>query len=478
MTKTMRVQRFIAQAALASRREAEKMIEAGRVRVNGKVVREMGLTVDPDRDQILVDNQPVSLEEEKVYVLLHKPPLTMTTRSDPRGRQTVYAYLKNLPPHLAYVGRLDWDAEGALLFTNDGDFVHAMTHPKYHVPKTYLVKVNGIPDNKALDRLRRGVRLDDNRRTQPCEVEVVEITHGDNAWLKITLWEGRQNQIKRMMDAIRFRTNRIFRTHIGDIYVGNLPQGEWRFLTDKEVHRLLELVSDGAVELPKVKRQVDIPAPLPEKSRAPRGRSPKSDRGTKDPGRGRGTKPLPRFSVEPGDDETGIPARGKRGRKTADDKPQRGKRSGKPDTRSGKPEARTGKPDTRSGSGDKPQRGKRGGKPDRRNSGEEKKQQGSRSGREDFYAGGADEKPQRSGRGSRNDSRNKPARKTAGEKSQRNEGGRKDSHGRPVKIRDEENPKSRVRKAGKPPAGKKGGGKPAAGGKPKAGAGNRKPRKP
>ena len=431
MKKTMRVQRFIARAALASRREAEKMIEAGRVRVNGKVVREMGVTVDPERDRILVDNQPVSLEEEKIYVLLHKPPLTMTTRSDPRGRPTVYAFLKNLPPHLAYVGRLDWDAEGALLFTNDGDFVHAMTHPKYHVPKTYLVKVNGVPDNKALDRLRRGVRLDDNRRTQPCEVEVVEITHGDNAWLKITLWEGRQNQIKRMMSAIRFRTNRIFRTHIGDIHVGNLPQGEWRFLTDKEVHRLLEMVSDGAVELPRVKRSVSLPAPLPEKSKPPRGRSPKPKRGAKDPGRGRGTKPAPRFSAPPDDAETEIPSRGKSGGKTT---------------------------------GGKPKKGRRGGKPDRRNSGDEKKQQGSRNGREDFYAGGADEKPRRSGGGNRNDARNKPTRKNADEKPQRRDGGRKDSHGRPVRKRDEENPKSRVRKAGKAPA-------------KKSGAAGRKPRK-
>ena len=427
MKKTMRVQRFIAQAALASRREAEKLIEAGRVRVNGKVVREMGVTVDPDRDEVRVDNQPVSLEEEKIYVLLHKPPLSMTTRTDPRGRPTVYKFLKNLPPHLAYVGRLDWDAEGALLFTNDGDFVHAMTHPRYHVPKTYLVKVNGVPDNKALEALRRGVRLDDGRRTKPCEVDVVEITHGENAWIKITLWEGRQNQIKRMMTAIRYRTNRIYRTHIGDIHVGNLPQGEWRFLTEKEVHRLMEMVSDGEVALPKIKRQVSIPKALPEKSRAPRGRSPKAKRGPKDPGRGRGQKPEPRFYPDAEDgDEIALPVRRGRGA------PARG---GKTDRR-GKPVGRGAD----NSADEKPQRGERRGrddargKPGRKSSGEKTKRQ-DRRGMDDPPRGkagrkSADEKPKRSDRGEKPAKSGKPTRKSGEKKSSRSGSSRAGSTGR------------------------------------------------
>ena len=250
MAEPIRLQKFLARAAVASRREAEQMILDGRISVDGVVVRELGARVDPDASTVKVDGRPVGTEGAFLYVLLYKPPQVMTTRHDPEGRPTVYQFLKGLPPHLAYIGRLDWDAEGALLLTNDGDFAQLLAHPRFKVPKTYLVKVRHTPSNASLDRLRRGVRLDDGP-TQPADVEVVEITDKGHAWLKVIIAEGRKNQIKRMMRAVGHLTARIVRTHIGEVSVEGMEIGRWRHLSDEEVASLQEYVSHGPEKPPR-----------------------------------------------------------------------------------------------------------------------------------------------------------------------------------------------------------------------------------
>ncbi len=258
MGEMVRLQKFLASAAIASRREAEEMILNGRVSVNGRRITELGVKIDPDIDHVEVDGKPVMAETEKIYVLFYKPQYCLTTKNDPQGRRTVYDLLKGLPDHLAYVGRLDWDAEGALILTNDGEFVHRLTHPAHKVHKTYEVKVKGLPDNDALDRLRRGIRLKDGK-TAPAEVEVVLITEKGNSWLRMVIYEGRKNQIKRMINAIGHRVIRLVRTHIGDVFIGDLMPGQWRYLTDSEVESLRNYEA-GAKEDSKRKRKAPLSA--------------------------------------------------------------------------------------------------------------------------------------------------------------------------------------------------------------------------
>ena len=249
-----RLQKILASAGVASRRAAEELISTGRIRVNGKVVRQLGAKADPERDKIEVDGRGAIRAEPHVYIALHKPLHVVSTVRDPEGRPTVLQVLERSRtvgrrrhegelPRVYPVGRLDFDAEGLVLLTNDGELANLLTHPSYHVPRTYMVKVRGVPKEKGLERLRRGVRLKQpdgslaRRPTVPAEVRLVK-QGASNSWLEMTLFEGRNHQVKRMCDAIGHFTIRLIRTEYGGVGLDTLPAGAWRFLTKAEVERL------------------------------------------------------------------------------------------------------------------------------------------------------------------------------------------------------------------------------------------------
>ena len=231
-----RLQKFLARAGVASRRQSEALIEAGRVRVNGEVVRELGTRVQPGRDHVQVDGEGVRIEPP-VTILLHKPSGYITSRSDPRGRPTVTSLLAQARlPRLFPVGRLDWDTEGLLLLTNDGALAHTLTHPRYAVRKVYQAKLKGHPAPDALLRLMRGVVCDG----EPLRALAVEVLHPtrQNTWVAITLDQGRYRQIRRMCQAMGHPVLKLIRVALGPLRLGSLPRGQWRQLTQEEMRRL------------------------------------------------------------------------------------------------------------------------------------------------------------------------------------------------------------------------------------------------
>ncbi len=236
----IRLQRFIAQAGIAARRKAEELIVAGRVTVNGKVVRELGSKVDPDKDRVAVDGQGVH-PEEHFYLLFNKPKACITAVTDDRGRMTVMDYLPNLPARVAPVGRLDFYSEGVLLLTNDGELAARLLSPKQHVPKTYHVKVRGTVSPKDLESLRTGVRLDDGTVTRPADVELLP-GESRHTWLAITLYEGKQRQIHRMLEARGYQVDKLQRVAFANLTFHGLRVGDARELTQQELNQLRDTV--------------------------------------------------------------------------------------------------------------------------------------------------------------------------------------------------------------------------------------------
>jgi len=232
----VRLQKILAAAGVASRRGAERLIEAGRVSVNGVPVRMLGTHADPERDRVEVDGHLLAGREAKRYVLLHKPPGYLTTRADPRGRPRVFDLLPDLGVRLHPVGRLDVDAEGLLLLTNDGELTYRLTHPRHGVPRVYKVLVEGEAGPSALLALRRGVRLEDG----PARVDAaVRLSgSGGQAWLELTLSEGRYREVKRLCRGVGLRVLRLVRVRFGPLQLGALERGAWRDLTAREVKTL------------------------------------------------------------------------------------------------------------------------------------------------------------------------------------------------------------------------------------------------
>lgn len=240
-----RLHKALARAGVASRRAVEQMISEGRVRINGQVVDRLGLKVDLERDQVQVDGRRVSLVSEKVhekvYFLLHKPPNTLTTTKDERGRKTVLDLVSGASDGRIYpVGRLDFDAEGALLLTNDGDLAHKLTHPKFAVPKTYLAKVKGRPAEDKLEKLRRGIYLEDGP-TKAAHVEIHQQVKR-NTWVEITVTEGRNRLVKRMFWRIGHPVMKLVRVQFGTLSIDGLRSGTYRSLTKREVQSLRTMV--------------------------------------------------------------------------------------------------------------------------------------------------------------------------------------------------------------------------------------------
>jgi pseudouridine synthase len=231
-----RLQKILSKAGLTSRRHAERLIIEGRVKVNGTVVTSLGFKADPQRDHIRVDGRPIAKFESKAYLLLNKPRGCVTTLDDPLGRPTIRDFLQGEKRRVKPVGRLDFDSEGLLILTNDGELHQRLTHPRYGVPRTYLVKVKGIPGQRELKRLRDGIRLDDGA-TFPAKVHLVKKLKR-NSWMRFTVYEGRNKLIKRMCAAISYPVIRLQRTRYGSLNLGDIKSGKYRYLTPKEIQEL------------------------------------------------------------------------------------------------------------------------------------------------------------------------------------------------------------------------------------------------
>jgi 23S rRNA pseudouridine2605 synthase len=237
-----RLQKIMAACGVASRRKAEEIIAAGRVTLNGKVVTEQGTKADADSDVICVDGTPLQRREQLLYFLLNKPKGYVTTVSDPEGRPTVMQLMKNCPERVYPVGRLDYASEGLLLMTNDGALAQKLMKAGSHVPKTYLVKISGQPDEQAIGRLRAGItiELEDHRRVKTSPAKIRLADQAPNPWYEVTLIEGRNRQIRRMFHAIGHDVEKIKRVKLGPLVL-DVPPGKFRALTDAEVRQLKTL---------------------------------------------------------------------------------------------------------------------------------------------------------------------------------------------------------------------------------------------
>jgi 23S rRNA pseudouridine2605 synthase len=236
-----RLQKIIAHAGFASRREAEQMIQKGRVTVNGRTVTELGTKADGERDHIKVDGKLITHAEPHRYILLYKPKEVMTTVEDPEGRRTVIDLVRGVRERIYPVGRLDYHSEGLVLLTNDGELAYKVSHPTHGSVKTYNVKVRGVPEERLIDKLRRGITIE-GRRTLPCEITRIKTTarngDGGNSWFEVKLGEGRTQQIRKMFQAVGHPVSKLKRVAIGPISDPHLAPGVWRDLTQHEVKML------------------------------------------------------------------------------------------------------------------------------------------------------------------------------------------------------------------------------------------------
>lgn len=231
-----RLQKILARAGFSSRRGAEELIRQGNVTIDGKVVTEMGMRVDPALHRIECNGSPVTQEEEKVYILLNKPTGYLSTLSDPQGRPIVTDLIDGVTARIFPVGRLDYDTEGALLLTNDGELSQQLQHPSFEVNKTYVATVRGNPDGKKIAELEKGIELE-GRRTWPARIKVLS-AGSKQTTLEIIIHEGRKRQVRKMFAAIGHRVLSLERVAYGGLELGELPRGRYRFLTQKDLGRI------------------------------------------------------------------------------------------------------------------------------------------------------------------------------------------------------------------------------------------------
>ena len=234
----MRLHRMIALSSELSRRAAEKAIEAGEVTVNGQVVTTLGTVIDPASDRVSLRGVELALAPERHYLAYHKPVGFMVTKADPEGRPTIWEHLGAWKDKLNSVGRLDFNSEGLLLLTDDGDFLNRLTHPRHEIWKIYCVRVRGVPSAADLKHLEMGVDLSDGR-TLPAKVRRIDPDQ-ENALIEIGIREGRNRQVRRMFEEIGFPVVNLRRMAVGPVWLGTLAPGEWRLLTPLEVAELLE----------------------------------------------------------------------------------------------------------------------------------------------------------------------------------------------------------------------------------------------
>lgn len=230
-----RIQKILAQMGVASRRKAEELILEGRVTVNGKVAT-LGMKADIEKDHIKVDGRLLLKPEKKIYLMLNKPRGVVTSLYDPEGRTTIRDLLKDIKYRIFPVGRLDYESEGLLLITNDGDFAQSILHPSKKISKTYLVKVKGILTDEKILSLRKGVPLEDGT-TAPAKV--IKIRESEkNCWLQITIYEGRKRQIRRMLEKVGHPVLKLKRIAIGDLRLGRLKPGQYRMLSKEDIEKI------------------------------------------------------------------------------------------------------------------------------------------------------------------------------------------------------------------------------------------------
>ena len=232
----MRLQKYLASCGVASRRAAEKMITEGRISVNGTVVTELGTQVDENADTVQVDGETVRPEAEKHYIAYNKPVGEVTTASDPEGRDTVMDRFRDYPVRLFSVGRLDYDSEGLLLLTNDGDLMNRLLHPSFEIKKSYLTRVSNFVTDEEIRSLRKGVMID-GRLTSPAEVRMIR-HDAFSTELLVTIHEGRNRQVRKMIEAVGHQVVRLKRVRFGPVELGDLPSGMWRKLTEAEIAKL------------------------------------------------------------------------------------------------------------------------------------------------------------------------------------------------------------------------------------------------
>jgi 23S rRNA pseudouridine2605 synthase len=231
--------RALSKFGVCSRREAERWIEAGRVTVDGRAARWPQRRIDPRRNRVAVDGLPVSDDTERIVLALHKPVDYITSRTDPGGRPTVYDLIADVERWVFPVGRLDRDSSGLLVLTNDHRLGQRLTDPGHHVPKTYHVRVRGVPDEQALRALREGMVLEGDTLSRPARVRDLGAARGGGeAWLEVVLTEGKNRQVRRMCAAVGHEVRELVRVAIGQLTLGDLPPGHWRRLTPPEVRRL------------------------------------------------------------------------------------------------------------------------------------------------------------------------------------------------------------------------------------------------
>lgn len=234
----IRLQKIISMAGIVSRRKAEELILEGRVTLNGKTVRELGVKADPERDHIKVNGKLIRLIQPHVYIMLNKPQGYITSLKDPQGRPTVIEMLRDIPLRVYPVGRLDFNTEGLLLLTNDGELSATLMRPRSNIPKIYIAKVSGIITEKEIDELEGGIYLEDGK-TAPCKIKKIRNTD-KNSWIEITIHEGRRRQIRRMLQRVGHPVLKLKRTDYGPLKL-DIPVGNYRYLTHQEVKCLKSL---------------------------------------------------------------------------------------------------------------------------------------------------------------------------------------------------------------------------------------------
>ena len=235
----VRLQKYLADSGVASRRASEKLIASGRVAVNGEIVREMGVQIDENYDVVTFDGEIVKNNAKKEYIMLNKPVGFITTVSDDKDRPTVMELVSDISTRIYPVGRLDYDTEGLLLLTNDGDLTYRITHPKHDIAKTYVAEVTGDVSMDTIIQLRRGVVID-GKKTSPAEVEIVGATQYGTK-IEITIHEGRNRQVRKMFEALGCIVKRLRRTKEAGLNLGHLPLGKWRKLSESEVNMLKKI---------------------------------------------------------------------------------------------------------------------------------------------------------------------------------------------------------------------------------------------
>lgn len=236
----MRLQKYLAECGIASRRKAEEYIQEGKVQVNGKSVTELGVKINPEKDIVYFNNKKVTKQNENIYILLNKPIGYVTTTKDQFNRETVLDLIRGINKRIVPVGRLDMYTSGALILTNDGDFIYKVTHPSHEITKTYIATLKGIITNEEIEELRSGVEIEDYL-TRPAKVKILKTDSEKNiSRIEITIHEGKNRQVRKMCEAIGRNVMALHRSRIGDIGVKDLKIGEWRYVSKEEIKKKLK----------------------------------------------------------------------------------------------------------------------------------------------------------------------------------------------------------------------------------------------